>query len=139
MSDISGPLKTAIATALRGDAGVLAAFGMSPVLIFDIPPVDASPPYITLGPVDLSPIQAEGFDLSEIDYPVHVWSLTSPPSLDEAAAISAAIQAVLPDVTVTTGGVVCAIEPRRVTYLIDPSDGRTVHAVLTFRFTTAPA
>ena len=139
MSDISAALQAAVAQALRADAGVITAFGMNPVRILDIPEVNAVPPYLTLGPAEVSPLAAEGFDLSETAYPVHVWSLTSPPSFGEAQALSAAVRAVLPAVRVAAGGRVYAAAHERTAYLVDPADGRTVHAVVTVRFTTAPA
>ena len=139
MSDLTGPLKRAIATTLRADGAVIAAFGANSIRIVDIPTPNEVPPYLTLGPGQVLPIFAEGFDLSEAEYPVHVWSLTSPPSSDEAEAIAPAVRAALAGVTVSAGGRVYAVLPVRTDYLIDPSDGRTVHAVITSRFTTAPA
>lgn len=140
MSDIARALKRTIAPVLRADAGVIAAFGANPVRIVDLPEVNEPPPFLVLGPPSsILPIPAEGFDLSEIDYPVHFWSLTSPPSRDEAEAMAPAVRAALLSVVVSIGGKTYAVAPVRTEYLVDPSDGRTVHAIVTVRFTTAPA
>ena len=139
MSDISAALQSAIATALRASPDVMAAFGVWPIQIFDIPPINAKPPYLTIGPAAVSELPADGFDLSEMDFPVHVWSLTSPPGHAEAQGFAAAVRSVLPGVEVTAGGLVYAVTLQRTTYLTDPSDGRTAHAIIACSFTTAPA
>ena len=140
MSDITAALKRAIATALRADADIIAAFGANGVRIVDIPEANELPPFLACGPPSaVLPVFAEGFDLSEIDYPVHIWSLTAPPSTSEAEVFAVAVRAVLLTVEVSVGGRTYAVVPVRTEYLIDPSDGRTVHAVVTSRFTTAPA
>ena len=138
MSDISGPLQTAAAAALRADAGVISAFGPNPVQIFDIVPDNAVEPYLALGLAQVLPIQAEGFDLSETDYPVHVWSRPSPPGLAEAQAIAAAVRSCMLGARVAAGGLVYDALPVRTVALVDPSDNRTVHVIVTTRFTTAP-
>ena len=139
MSDIRGPLQAAAAVALRGDAGVMLAFGANPIQIFDLVPVDAVEPYLSLGPASVLPLQAEGFALSEIDFPVHVWSRPDPPGRGEAQAIAAAVAAVMPTVQVAWGGRVYYALPVRTEEAGDPSDPRVVHATVTTRFTTAPA
>ena len=138
MSDITGALQPASATALRADAGVIAAFGANPVKIYDIAPDNAVEPYLVLGPAQVSPIQAEGFDLSETDYPVHVWSRTNPPGFAESQAIAAAVRVCMLGVRVSTGGRVYDALPLRTVQLLDPGDNRTVHVIVTTRFTTAP-
>ena len=138
MSDLNAPLRSAAAAALRMDIGVIAAFGANPMQIFGIAPDNATEPYLVLGPAPVAPLQAEGFDLSEMDYPVHVWSRPDPPSFDEADAISSAVRAVMIAVRVSAGGRVYDALPVRTVTLVDPSDNRTVHAIVTTRFTTAP-
>lgn len=139
MSDLNGPLLAATALALRADAGVAAAFGAAPMAIYDMAPPNAAPPYLVVGPGVVAPIQAEGFDLSTMDYPVHVWSRPDPPAMDEAYALANAVRQAMLGVSISTGARVYAALPVRTTPLIDPSDERTVHVVVMTRFTTAPA
>ena len=139
MSDITGALRDAASSALRADQGVAAAFGTATVKIYTVPPPNAVEPYLVTGLGSVQPILAEGFDLSEVDFPVHVWSRPEPPSFDEAEAIAPAVRACMLGVEVSVGGRVYAAVPVRTEYLIDPSDNRTVHAVIITRFTTAPA
>lgn len=136
MSDLTGSLRRAIAARLRADPGVQATFTDGAPRIVGVPETNQKPPYITMGPALVDPVLAEGFDLSEIDYPVHVWSLTSPAGPAEAEEIAGAIrQALVAPLELDTGRALVAI-PGRTTYLIDPSDGRTIHAVVSTRFTT---
>lgn len=139
MSDISAALQLAIATSLRGDAAVMAAFATAPVKIYDVVPDNAPEPYLQIDLSEVLPIAAEGFNLSESEASVHIWSRPAQPGLGEAQAMAPAVAAVLAQVSVPAGGRVYAALPVRTSYLRDPSDPRLIHAVVTFRFTTAPA
>ena len=140
MSDLNAELTQAVATALRADPATLVAFGRNPILVFDIVPANTSEPYIQLPGGAVEPIEAEGFDLSTIVYPVHVWSRPAAPSFDEARAIAKAARAVLLGIQAASGGVVYAVgKVETQAPLVDPSDNRTVHLVVTAEFTTAPA
>lgn len=139
MIDVGGLLAEAIATTLRTDAGVAAAFSPAPVQIFEIVPENSVEPYLELPPGDELPILAEGFDLSEIEVAVHVWSRTDPPGFAEARAIATAIETALPGVQLAAGGRLYAVTPAGRTPLRDINDPRVVHLIVKARFTTAPA
>ena len=137
MTDPAGDLQAAIRAALKADLNLRDAFGGT-VKVYDIPLVNVSPPYITIGGDDVTPILVEGIDLAETHLTVHVWSLTSPPSLSEAKALAPLVLAVLLALPSTPATSVLSVDPVRTNYLID-QDGKTAHAVITVTLTSEPA
>ena len=132
-------VQAAIKAALRRDVAVIAAFAQAPVKVYDLVPANAVAPYLVVSLPTVSPIEAEGFDLAELEFTVHVWSRPDPPSVAEALALATAVEAVLDAVQVPAGVTLYAALPVRTVPLIDPSDARTVHVIVTFRFTSSPA
>jgi hypothetical protein len=139
LSDPAGELREALEPWLRGDSGIIAAFQSRPVKIFTtLPPVNEAPPYIFIAGIDVVDALADCFDGAEIDLQVDVWSRTSPPGFTEAERISPAVKAAIsaledgaesPAFALANFRVVSS-QPISTTYLTDPSDGETVHAVI---------
>ena len=132
-------LQGAVMAALDGSPALMLLFPDRVVRSYDVAPVNKPPPYIVIGDDDLLPIQAEGFELGEVDATIHIWSLPDPPSKAEAKAMGAVVVALLTAPFATPGLTLYAAELQRARYLTDPSDGLTTHGVVTIRFTTAPA
>lgn len=138
MSDPSGPLRLALEPWLRADAGVIAAFAGKPVKVFNkLPPIDAKAPYLFIAGFFVLPELADCMDNAEVDVQVDVWSLTNPPGFAEAERLAPAVVSAMQDTEDTgqspafsvTGWRVVSALPVSTTYLTDPSDGKTVHAV----------
>jgi hypothetical protein len=146
MSDPASQLRTAIEAWLRDDTDVIAAFGAKPVKVFKtLPPVNATAPYIFLAGFFVQDEQADCYDAAIVDVQVDVWSLTSPPGFAEAEAIAEAVKASLnrtddgdSPAFILADHRVVAVEPVSTQYLTDPSDGKTVHAVIAARLSVDP-
>lgn len=147
MSDPASQLRPALATWLRNDTEVRAAFGASTVQVFaKLPPVNAQSPYIFIAGLFVLDDLAECIDAAEVDVQIDVWSLTVPPGFAEAETIAAAVKASLarledngnsPAFTLASFRVVSS-QAISTTYLTDPSDGKTVHAVIAARLSVDP-
>lgn len=140
MSDPAGVLRPALADWLRADTGIIAAFGANAVRVYEqLPPTNAHKPYIFLAGFDIEDDTAECLDAVQVVLQLDVWSLTTPPGFAEAEAIAAAVKAALllmdadaghsPEFTIA-GFRVVAVQANATRYLTDPSDGKTVHAVI---------
>lgn len=139
MSDPAGELRAALEPWLRTDPGVVAAFGSNRVKVYKtLPPVNAEPPYIFIAGLTIRDEIAECIDAAEADLQIDVWSLTDPPGFAEAEIIAKAVKACLaaleddgdsPPFTIADHRVV-SVQPISTQYLTDPSDGKTVHAVI---------
>jgi hypothetical protein len=148
MSDPASVLRPALATWLRTDTEVRAAFGSNTVQVFaKLPPVDARAPYIFLAGLDVEADDAECLDASQVILQIDVWSLTSPPGFTEAETIAKAVQSALrrmeedvgnsPEFSIS-GFRVVAVQYDRTSYLTDPSDGKTVHAIVAATLSVDP-
>lgn len=139
MSDPCAELQAAIRAALKGDPMLKVLFGgdPKPVKVYDVPPVNASPPYLVIGEDSVAPDLADCIDGAEVSATVHVWSLTNPPGLTEAKKIGAAVQAVLLGLGDLPSHRVVSTEPRLARYLTD-ADGRTAHGIVTAQVNTEP-
>ena len=136
MSDPCAQLRPALKAMLRADAGVLAAFGMSPVQVVDFPGPNLKVPYVIIGEAGATPELAECIDGAEADVTLHVFSRMQPPAFTEAAAIAAAITAAILGAPLDLAAhAVANVEPVSARYLTD-ADTVTAHAVLIFRFNT---
>lgn len=144
MSDPAGLIRNALETWLRGDSGVIAAFGSKPVKIYStLPPVDAKAPYVFISGVDPDDDLAACMDNAIVNLELGVWSLTSPPGFTEAEAIAPAVKAAVARMEATgdspafsiSGFAIKSAENLSTQYLTDPSDGKTVHAVILARLT----
>lgn len=140
MSDPASILRPALADWLRDDTEIVSAFNGNAVKVFArIPPVNAGYPYIWLAGLDIEDDTAECLDATQAILQIDVWSLTSPPSFTEAETIAAAVKASLtrmeedvgnsPEFSIS-GFRVVAVQHDRTQYLTDPSDGKTVHAMV---------
>jgi hypothetical protein len=144
MSDPAGELRAALEPWIRSDAGVIAAFAGQTVKVFaTLPPVNAVPPYIFIAGLFVRDDIAECMDAAEVDLQIDVWSLTSPPGFVEAERIAKAVKILLaaleddgdsPAFTVA-GYRIVSVQPISTNYLTDPSDGKTVHAVVQLTLT----
>lgn len=138
MSNPSVVLRPALETWFRGDTQVIASFNGKTVKVYkSLPPVNAVAPYIFIAGLTVLDDIAECLDATEVDLQIDVWSLTDPPGFAEADAISTAVKASIfrlqntdsPAFTIA-GFRVVAVQPISTDYLTDPSDGKTVHAVI---------
>jgi hypothetical protein len=140
MSDPASVLRPGLATWLRTDTEVIAAFGAKTVKILSkLPPVNEPYPYIFIAGLDVEDDTAECLDATQVILQIDVWSLTSPPSFTEAETIAKAVKSALtrmeedignsPEFSIS-GFRVVAVQHDRTSYLTDPSDGKTVHAVI---------
>lgn len=147
MSDPTDVLNPALKAWIETDAEVIAAFGGKPVKVFDLlPPPNEATPYVFLASAFVLDDEAECYDAAEVDFQVDVWSLTSPPGFAAARRIAKAVKAAIrrtedtgdsPAFTIS-GHRVVATEVVSTNYLTDPSDGKTVHAVIATRLSVDP-
>lgn len=143
MSDPTGEIRTAVLAALKANAGVASAFGANKKRIYNWSPVSAArqviaPPYIIVQTANVAPYLAECLDGAETEITVDIWSLTDPPGTAEAEVFAPVVQAALLAIDALPNHKITAAEPVRITYLIDPSDNSTAHAVVVVRFSTDP-
>lgn len=104
-----------------------------------LPPVNSIAPYIFLGGFFVDDDSAECLSATQVNLSIDVWSLTSPPGFTEAETIAKAVKAALqrmeedvgnsPEFSIS-GFRVVAVQAQGTDYLTDPSDGKTVHAVI---------
>jgi hypothetical protein len=141
LPDLAGDLREALEPYLRADTGVIAAFAGKAIKIFKtLPPVNATPPYGFIAGLLVREDRAECVTAFEVDLQLDVWSLTSPPGFAEAQAIGAAfVEAVRamedvgdsPPAFDLAGWRIVGVGDITATYLTDPSDGKTVHGIVT--------
>ncbi len=148
MSEPSVELRAALEPWFRADAGVVASFGSNPVKVYSsLPPVSAVAPYIFIAGFFVEDEAADCYAGTIVNLQVDVWSLMQPkPGFSEAETIVAAVKAAL-TATEDTGATptftlasyrVVAVELVSTNYLTDPSDGKTVHAVIAARLSVDP-
>lgn len=135
MSDPTLVLGPGLKAWIETDTEVIAAFGGRPVKVFDATPeANEAMPYVYIARLDPDDVTADCYDAAEIDAQVDVWSRTRP----VARAIAEAVKASLvrcedtgdsPAFTLA-GHRVVGVLPISTQYLTDPSDGKTVHAVI---------
>lgn len=139
MSDPIDVLSPALKTWIETDTEVIAAFGGKPVKVFDLlPPTNEATPYVFLASAFVLDGEADCYDAAEVDLQVDVWSLTSPPGFTVARRIAKAVKAAIKRTEDTGDSPAFTISGHRVVaaavvstnYLTDPSDGKTVHAVI---------
>ncbi len=138
MSDPAAVLRPALKDWYRTDAGVIAAFGVKAVKVFSqLPPINEKPPYVLIPGLLIEDDSADCLDAVQVPLDIDVWSLTSPPGFAEAELIAAAVRASTARLADTNspaftiaGFRVVAVQAGRTQYLTDPSDGKTVHAVV---------
>ena len=137
MSDPALYVQVAALAALRSDPGVALALAnagaASGVRVYEVPPVNAIPPYIVLQQGSTVPLLAEGMDLSEVELTPTVWTLDDPPSLKNCMAIGEAVLAALLGMTQIDGYRISQIRPVRSTYSLD-HDGKTARVANAVRF-----
>jgi hypothetical protein len=140
MADPSAVLRLALRDYLKHETGIATAFGSATVKVFDkLPTPNAGMPYLFIQPFFVDDALAECMDDAEVDVSIDVWSLTDPPGLTQAETIAAAVKAALHSLDgdsprMPLSGWRCvAVENVNTQYLTDPSDGKTVHAVILTR------
>lgn len=143
MSDPTDVLGPALKAWLETDTEVIAAFAGKPVKVFnEIPPANEPMPYVLLAGLDVSDDLADCLDAAEVNASIDVWSRTLAP----ARAIAKAVKASIARTEDTgdspafspSGQRVVVAQPLGTIYLTDPSDGRTVHAVITATLSVDP-
>lgn len=140
MADPSAVLRAALRSYLKNESGIGSAFGSSTVKVFaKLPPANEPMPYLFIQPFFVADDLAECMDNAEVDVSIDVWSLTDPPGLTQAETIAAAVKAALhsldgdsPRMPLAGWRCVAALTVNT-QYLTDPSDGKTVHAVILTR------
>lgn len=139
-------LRPALKAWIKADTAVIAAFAGKTVKVFaGFPPANTAKPYVVIASLFAAPLIGDCFAGSEVDYQLDVWSLTDPPGSAEAEAIApavavAAVAMADPDSPAfgIAGWAVKAVQPISTSYLTDPSDGKTAHALIRGRITLAP-
>ncbi|WP_341989759.1 DUF3168 domain-containing protein [Azorhizobium sp. AG788] len=128
---------SAPALVLQGAVRAAIAAAVPSVPVMDRVPGATDPmPRIVIGEGQELPNRADCMDGREIYLDIHVWSHAV--GQVEAKTLTAAVVAALDDVDLTlTGHVLDLLRFDGARYLRDP-DGRTSHAVLTFRALTHP-
>ena len=140
MSDPALELGPALATWLRADTEIIAGFGINTVRVFDkLPQPNTSMPYITIDGLDVDDDTAECLDATQVILNIGVWSLPADGDRAQARRLARAVQSALrrmeedvgnsPEFSIA-GFRVVAVQYDRTSYLTDPSDGKTVHAVI---------
>lgn len=128
MSEPSLALQKAILDALV--AGVPAVGGR----VYDMPPFDATYPYVTIGEAQTLDDRADCYDGSESFLTIHVWSRAV--GFPEAKRIAGMVRDVLDDADlVLDGNSLELLRFRDMNTLRDP-DGVSSHVVMTFRALT---
>lgn len=132
MSDPSLDLQKAINVRLRAEVGAVAN------RVYDEVPQKVAFPYIELGEFQTLDDGAQCHDGVEVFAIVHVWSRAA--GQVEAKTIAGAVRGALHEVVLNLGAAwqFLEIAHQDTRYLKDP-DGRTSHAVLTFRALIAAA
>lgn len=143
MSDPTDVLGPALKAWYESDTEVIAAFAGKPVKVFDeVPPTNEPMPYIFLAVFDVSDATADCYDGAEVDSQTDVWSRTRAEARRIAKAVKASTVRCAdtgdsPAFTLA-GQRVVAVDPQSTRYLTDPSDGKTVHAVIAARLSVDP-
>jgi len=147
VSDPASVLRPGLADWLRDDTEVIAAFGGNTVKVFaKVPPINAAIPYVWIAGFDVEDDSAECLDATQVALQIDVWSLTTPPGFAEAESIAAAVRASMVRMAddgdsplfSISGFRVVAVQIDRTQYLTDPSDGKTVHAVIAATLSVDP-
>jgi hypothetical protein len=135
MSTSAIALRTAIYDTLSADAALFALLGAG--RIYDTPPREAAPPYVTLGEMRLSNMSGDGGATIEHQLTLHAWSQQG--GHKEAHAIAGALLAALDDTPLALGG--HRLVQLRFVFadIRREKDGRTYHALVRFRAVTEPS
>lgn len=142
----AGELRAALEPWLRNYAAVVAAFDAKPVRVFgQLPAVNVPSPYLVIAGLSVRLDPVECLDSCEADLQLDAWSLTDPPGFAEAEALAdaavEALQAILGDGSpgfVIPGFRVVAVYNIETQFLTDPSDGKTVHGVISATLSIDP-
>ena len=130
---------------MRGDAGVITAFGSNPVRVLSIPAVNQPAPYVHIPPFRVENAEAECLDAVDVFVQIEAWSLTSPPGYDEADAICAALNAAMARMedtgdspAFTIAGFRVARAQYRATFPVADFSKKTVGRAVTYRLEIDP-
>lgn len=136
MSSPSRMVQRAIVAALTASANVQALLGPTP-RIFQEVSTDAELPYVTLGTGQDLDDSVQFLHGQEIFSELHAWSVDS--GFGECKDIAAAIVDEIHDADlVLEGNQRCVLIEHVSTRYLDDPDGKTKHAVITFKALTEP-
>lgn len=130
MSRDAAQVQIDVEQALRDDAPLAALFLAQTLKLYDVPPTNTPPDYLTFGEDGIDDISGGGVSLSEIAATVHVWSLSDPPGKLRAKRIGDRVETVLRAMA-TPNGAYRSAWLMRTTYVIDPVDNATCHGIIT--------
>lgn len=132
--DASLPVQKAVLAALKADAGVAALVAGR---VYDQVPVSAVKPYLSFGPFQVLPDQADCYDASDITVQLDGWS--AGPGSVEVKKIGRAVRAALDQKALLLDEEerLITINIEQTQYLVEP-DGITQHAMLQFVARTEP-
>lgn len=134
MSDPSLELQGALVASLKAIGALPAVVGGR---VYDVAPMNAVFPYLTLGDCQVLPDKADCIDGVEVYPQIDVWSRAV--GYPETKTITKAVLAKLDDQPLSvTGFNTVVFQVQSVNYLRDP-DGLTRHAAITFRGLLTPA
>lgn len=132
-------LAAQLLAALKEDTGLAAAFPSGKAKVFDLPPSNQQMPYVCFDDAHIESQAGQGFDGSEANLSLHVWSRPAAPGMQEARTLAAAAV----DAVVNAGLIMDnfrMVQARWVDSrpLLQP-DGQTVHIVVRFAISADPA
>lgn len=133
-ADSALPLQKAIVAALKADPTLAAIINGR---VYDSVPTSATKPYVSLGPWQVLPDQADCYDSSDVAVQIDGWS--AGPGSVESKKIGRAVRTALDQKPLALDEnqrlVMMTIEQTQ--YLVEP-DGLTQHAVVQFTARTEP-
>ncbi len=135
MTVAAAALRAAIHDALSSDGALAALLGGAK--IYDEPPPNAQPPYVTLGEARVTDASAGGEPLEEHQLTLHAWSRQG--GHREAHMIAGALLNALDDAPLSPSGHRLVNLRFAVADVRREADGRTYHAAVRFRAVTEPA
>jgi hypothetical protein len=147
MSDPALELRPALKDWIKADTEVVAAFGAREVKVFAVlPTANTAMPYVVIAGMFVEDQQADCYNAAIVNLQLDVWSLTTPAGFTEAERIAGAVKASLTRAANDGNSPALMLASHRVKfvensstqYLTDPSDGKTVHAVIQSRLTIDP-
>lgn len=133
MSDPSYEVQAAIVAALKSTGALPGVVGGR---VYDLPPAVATYPYVSLGPSQVLPDKAGCIDGAEMFQQIDVWSIAA--GFGEAKTIAKAILYALDDQPINVAGHNVVVFEHQSTNYSREADGKTSHAVMSFRSLTTP-
>jgi hypothetical protein len=141
LSNPSPTLFPPLIALLEADAGVVAALGGPPTLVYRTVPAAAPYPFIGLPGAHVLDVVADGFNGADVSVQVDAWSRPAVPGPEECEAIVAAICAALDGAVIDIAGyTLVQIRPVDSRVMRDPDPmTETYHGVVTLEVSADPA